>query len=206
MLTWSDVIKLAVPVLASVGLLLVKQWYERRTERRAKQESLWRGIDHESTYLGPSLDAVDDVARSFNEGSISLVQLDIPKTLADQAARLAELDSRRSYVYSAYVSDAELVRNGLAFYRDLTKSHICAPEQSQALIAHAMAAQALSLKGDLLKLAKSELAVLEAIREQDQGKEPQVLARIRTSISVHESKCKERIPLRSLQSGSAQSS
>ena len=95
MLTWPDVFKLAVPVMASLFLLVVKQWYERRAERIAKQESLWRGIDYETTYLGPALDAVDEVARAFNGGSISLVQLDIPTTLSDHAARLAELDSRR---------------------------------------------------------------------------------------------------------------
>ena len=93
------------------------------------------------------------------------------------------------------MSDAELVRNGLNFYRELTKSHVSGNEECQTRIAHAMAAQALALKGDLMKLAKSELAVLEAIKESNKSKDPQVLARIRASIGAHEARSKEPVPL-----------
>jgi hypothetical protein len=182
MLTWNDVIKLAVPILGSVLLLVLKQWYERRSERRAKEESLWRGIDQESTYFRRALEAVDVVARAFNSGSMALVQIDIPKTLTDLAARLAELDGKHSYIYSAYASDAELVRNGLAYYRDLTKSHVMADGASQARIAQAIGAQAFALKGDLLKLARSELAVLELIQRSNPKKDPQTITRVRSSI------------------------
>lgn len=163
MLSWYDILKLIVPVTTAFAVILTKRALERRTERIAKAEYLWRGIDQGIGGLSTAIHAMIEISDAFKSGDVKLVQLDVPTPLADCASRLAELDPKHAYIYIDYVSYAQIVRNDVAFLSELIKIALNSTNVGQSKVLIAIQAQIVAVIGDLQILAKKEEKILTVL-------------------------------------------
>lgn len=164
-LTWADILKLCVPLMFSLFLLWLKEWYASHRERKAKEEYLWRTINQEASELGLAIEEINKIAKAAKERKLRVVAFELSATRRNYAERLAELDYHHAYVYAGYSAQAEIVNKGLQALKEFSKAIITTEEINKPAIALAVEAQAKSLKIDLISLAENEIEILKTIKE-----------------------------------------
>ncbi|HEY6874398.1 MAG TPA: hypothetical protein VI298_16855 [Geobacteraceae bacterium] len=180
-ISWPDALKLTVPAVTPFVLFFISGWYNRKQEMQTKAESVRRSIVETSPNLPAALGALDIIANDLKNGKVTIVHFDIPVTTTTLAARLAELDTCNSYVYSQYTSFAEISRNGAGLLLELLKAVAISPTVSVPL-QQAVESQIKALKGDFIILAEQEVLVLKALATIISF-DPQVISASQSAIS-----------------------
>lgn len=164
-LTWADVLKLCVPFAFALVLMWAKLAYENRSERKAKQTSLWRTLIDGQGGLTKIVITIGRIATAPNSNQTVLISFDLPETLNEFANRLAELDTNNAHIYISYSAQLQIVRTGAEYLKELNAAFIeSSTGEPRDRIVKAMAGQARYLRKNLLALARRELDVLEAMR------------------------------------------
>jgi hypothetical protein len=88
----------------------VKEWYVAKRERKQKQDTLWRILTHDLHGILDTDKHFVDMIQSYEQDEISPRVFITNVTPVEYARRLAELDHRHAYVYSAYEIEAEGAR------------------------------------------------------------------------------------------------
>lgn len=79
MLTWADVLKLLVPVITAFAVIWARGVYERWSERKSKEECLWRGLHNTSDNLINLLRSLEAIAEQYEAGKAGVMQIEVPK-------------------------------------------------------------------------------------------------------------------------------
>ena len=167
MFTWSDIVKLSVPLAVSLFLIWVRLKYHSWRERKDKQKALWYGLSAPALHLPEAIKQLEDLVNEYECDRVRIIQFDIPETLSLFANRLAELDPKNALDYSNYVSYASIARLGFNLLNEYVKNIICVPNPDMGILKIAIRAQVDSLKKDLITLAEKELAVLRVLESTD---------------------------------------
>ena len=171
-----DMIKLIVSFLVALLSIWFKDFYDKRQERKYKNEHLWRGIKDQFEDCSKGIQALEKTETCLNKNEICFFALDIPQTLTDYSKRLSELEFKSSYIYSDYASKAEIIRNGhktlqamlsQAVFQDL-KNNV-----NSESIKGAIKSQINALKGDFIVLAEAEIVMMKCIKKNYPKKDNQ---------------------------------
>jgi hypothetical protein len=165
-LTLLDILKLCVPFAFALALIWVREWYLAKRERKQKQDTLWRILTHELHDILDSREKLEDMVQSYEQDEISPRTHVVYFTPVEYARRLAELDHKYAYIYSAYELEAEGARKIYEaldnlreqFFKEHDKDH-------RRKLGQAIMKQTELLREEQITLLEKELAVLKRIQE-----------------------------------------
>lgn len=166
-LSYADILKLTIPFVFALIMVWVKHYYENYKERKNKNSHLWKGIKEEFDNCTKGMYALDRTLSKLNNDIIVFFGLDIPESLTNYAKRLAELECKKSYLYSDYASKVEIVRKGHNSLQSLLRQaafYDLSDEKIACRIKKAIGSQIKAIKGDLILLAEAELLLMRHIR------------------------------------------
>ena len=183
MLEWADVWKIALGFASSLILIWAKELFVLHRQVVGLRKSLWSMMEFESD-LEDFVGALERMKTSISQGNMRLVAFDIPKSITAAAEELAHLESKSAYIYNDLQSHAEIVKNGLAFLKDLIKSlSTMRPNpEDEVRLRKAIIGQISILKGDRLNLGKAELRVMRHIKEHQSGLNQSTIDRMDTAL------------------------
>jgi len=187
MLSWLDVLKLLVPVLTALGVIWIRHWYERRSERRFLEHGLIRGFQHEPLDAIGALSFIQLLRQRVEKGEACVLHLRAPRVLLETAARLASLDPHRAYLYYDYVGIAEDLNMTDTLLSQLMQTyHISHDQLSPRLKTAIQLATTVMLKSHL-NLDRRRLAIVQELAEHGLARpDPQFLAHLRQCVAQAE--------------------
>src|SRR5262245_25350594 len=177
-------LKIVLGFASSLILLWIKEIYVHRRQVVGMGKSRWSRMEFESD-LEDFVSTLERMKTAIHRGNIMLVAFDIPKSITSAAEDLAHLEPKNAYVYNDLLSHAEIIRNGLAFLRDLIKSlSTMKPNpDDEARLRRAIIGQLMILKNDRLNLGVAELRVVKYIKEHHSGFGQSTIDKMETALS-----------------------
>jgi hypothetical protein len=183
MLTTLDILKLCVPFLFALILIWAKEWYVTKKEREQKQDALWRILIQDSEDMIKADDMLQEMAESYAQDKISpriFLTSFIP---VEYARRLAELDHKYAYLYSAYEIEAEGSRKRDETLEKLRDQFYKEPEKhNRETLAKAIQEQINLARNHPIFVGEKIVAILERIQKA-RRKDAQPVTQYRELIS-----------------------
>lgn len=181
MLTWLDTLKLLVAIAVPFALLFVSTWYTHRTERIAKQRSLWRALDADTASLPELLTVLTQQSAQLDSGKVKLLPVDFPAFLISFAGRLAELDPKNAFLYSDFTAHIDIVLKDVDNLSQLFRIYLSSPDPMRDNIRETIKYQITALKHDIVRVGKRNVEVLNAI-QRSCGGEHEVVVRAKNAV------------------------
>jgi len=194
-LSYLDAMKLSIPFLFSILLIWIKDIYEKNNEKKYKNEHIWRALKQQFDDCKKGIEALNITWEKFSKHDIIVYfSLDIPQSLLDYAKRLTELEYKKSYIYSGFISNAEIVKCGHKNLQALlNQATFCNySEDNSTKLKKAIGSQLDALKNDFITLAESQLELMEYISKK-YHKDGQEIDKFR---SIIDEACKINYPIR----------
>ncbi len=166
LLNFLDVIKLIIPFLFALILIWAKDFYEKRQERKNKNDHLWNSIKEGFENFSKVIEALDITFNNLKKNNIVFFSFDIPSTLTDYSKKLSELENKNSHFYSDYVSHAEILRNSHKNLQSMLSQaafHNLKEKGTGKRIKKAIKSQINAYKGDLIIFAEVELKLMKTL-------------------------------------------
>ncbi len=121
-LLW-EITRLLVAVLVALGAIYLRFQHERKRERQALQETVWRSITDEPEQYQNAFEGLQRIVEQTRSGKVATIMFDLPRVTNDAAYRLSQLDPERALNYATYISFRTIANDYLARLHDLLREY-----------------------------------------------------------------------------------